>query len=70
MERDILKKSDGVLREGVEVKYASIDKLREQHKLPAAKLCNLLSVAQSGYQAWCANKIVPLRTLRQCYAVW
>lgn len=47
------------------MKYASIDKLRAQHKLPAAKLCNLLNVAKSGYQAWCANKIVPLRTLRQ-----
>ncbi len=52
------------------MKYASIDKLRAQHKLPAAKLCNLLNVAKSGYQAWCANKIVPLRTLGQCDAVW
>jgi putative transposase len=47
------------------VKYASIDKLRAQHKLPTSKLCSLLNVAKSGYQAWCANKIVPLRTLRR-----
>lgn len=47
------------------MKYASIDKLRAQHKLPTSKLCSLLNVAKSGYQAWCANKVVPLRTPRQ-----
>lgn len=47
------------------MKYASIDKLRAQHKLPTSKLCGLLNVAQSGYQAWCAKKVVPLRTPRQ-----
>lgn len=47
------------------MKYASIDKLRVQDKLPTSKLCKLLNVAKSGYQAWCANKVVPLRTRRQ-----
>ena len=47
------------------MKYASIDKLRAQHKLPTSKLCSLLNVAKSGYQAWCANKVLPLRTSRQ-----
>ena len=47
------------------MKYASIDKLRAQHKLPTSKLCSLLNVAKSGYQAWCANKVVPLCTPRQ-----
>jgi len=55
------------------VKYASIDKLRVQLKLPAAKLCRLLNVAQSGYQAWCAgkstNNIVPQRKLEEARLV-
>lgn len=47
------------------MKYASIDKLRVQHSIPAAKLCSLLNVAKSGYQAWCANKVLALRTPRK-----
>jgi putative transposase len=43
------------------VRYATIDKLRNQH--PAAKLCALLDVAKSGYQAWSAGKAVPPRKL-------
>src|SRR5665811_31063 len=38
-----------------------IDQLRHQH--PVAKLCNLLSVAKSGYQAWSTGKVVPPRKL-------
>ena len=49
------------------MKYASIAKLRAQHKLPTSKLCSLLNVAKSGYQAWRTNKVVPLRTARQLW---
>jgi len=38
-----------------------IDKLRNQH--PVARLCNLLDVAKSGYQAWSSGKVVPPRKL-------
>jgi len=34
-----------------------IDKLRNQH--PVAKLCALLDVAKSGYQAWSTGKVIP-----------
>jgi len=43
------------------VRYAMIDKLRNQH--PVARLCNLLDVAKSGYQGWTAGKVVPPRKL-------
>jgi hypothetical protein len=38
-----------------------IDQLRHQH--PVAKLCNLLNVTKSSYQAWSAGKVVPPRKL-------
>ncbi|MDX8400851.1 MAG: IS3 family transposase, partial [Gallionellaceae bacterium] len=38
-----------------------IDTLRNQH--PVARLCNLLDVAKSGYQAWSSGKVVPPRKL-------
>ena len=38
-----------------------IDQLRNQH--PVAKLCALLDVAKSGYQAWTTGKVVPPRKL-------
>ena len=43
------------------MKYAMIDQLRHQH--PIAKLCDLLNVAKSGYQAWSTGKVVPPRKL-------
>ena len=43
------------------MKYAMIDQLRHLH--PIFKLCDLLDVARSGYQAWCTGKIVPARKL-------
>jgi len=43
------------------VKYAMIDQLRNQH--PVSRLCLLLDVAKSGYQAWRSGKVVPLRKL-------
>lgn len=38
-----------------------IDKLRNQH--PVVRLCNLLDIAKSGYQAWNSGKVVPPRKL-------
>jgi putative transposase len=43
------------------VKYALIDQLRQQQ--PVTRLCALLDVATSGYQAWSAGKVVPARKL-------
>ncbi|MDP2761435.1 MAG: hypothetical protein Q8O64_13745 [Sideroxyarcus sp.] len=43
------------------MKYAMIDKLRNQH--PVAKLCALLDVAKSGYQVWSTGKVIPPRKL-------
>jgi len=45
------------------VKYAMIDKLRNQH--PVARLCTLLDVAKSGYPAWNSGKVVPPRKLEE-----
>ncbi|MEO6022010.1 MAG: IS3 family transposase [Burkholderiales bacterium] len=36
-----------------------IDRLRRSH--PVNKLCDLLDVAESGYQAWSAGKVIPPR---------
>lgn len=47
------------------MKYAMIDKLRNQH--PVAKLCALLDVAKSGYQAWSTGKVVPPRKLEEMH---
>jgi putative transposase len=47
MERDILKKGDGVLREGVTVKYAWIDKLKTVW--PVTLMCEVLGVSVSGF---------------------
>ena len=38
-----------------------IDQLR--HQLPAYRLCDLLDVARSGYQAWCSGKFISVRKL-------
>ena len=43
------------------MKYAMIDKLRNQH--PVTRLCNLLDIAKSDYQAWSSGKVVPPRKL-------
>ena len=47
MERDILKKSDGILREGVAVRYAFV----ERHRViwPIAVQCRVLQFSASGY---------------------
>ena len=41
------------------MRYALIDQLRKRH--PVAKLCDLLDVAKSGYQAWSADKVASPR---------
>ena len=38
-----------------------IDKLRHAH--PVDKLCPLMAVAKSGYQAWSRGKVIPARRL-------
>jgi putative transposase len=43
------------------VKYAMIDKFRHQH--PITRLCALVDVAKSGYQAWCTGKVTSPRKL-------
>ena len=43
------------------MRYAMIDKLRHTH--PVDKLCQLVDVAKSGYQAWSRGKVIPARRL-------
>lgn len=43
------------------MRYALVDQLRKQH--PVTRLCELLNVAKSGYQGWCAGKVVSPRKL-------
>ena len=43
------------------MRYAMIDKFRHQH--PVARLCALVDVAKSGYQAWCTGKVTSPRKL-------
>jgi transposase-like protein len=49
MERDI-KKSDGVLRQGVAVKYAFIERHRDQW--PVSIQCDVLDLSVSGFQQY------------------
>ncbi|MDY0331857.1 MAG: IS3 family transposase [Thiomonas sp.] len=49
MERDILGKSDGVLRKGSEVKYAFIE--RHRRVWPISVQCRVLEVSVAGYHA-------------------
>jgi putative transposase len=44
------------------VRYALIDQLRAQH--PVTRLCHLLNVAKSGYQAYSRGKVMPERKLQ------
>jgi hypothetical protein len=38
------------------MKYAMIDQLRNRH--PVSRLCTVLDIAKSGYQAWRSGKVV------------
>jgi putative transposase len=49
-ERDILKKSRGLLREGIDVKFGFVAKHRGIW--PADWLCEALSVSRGGFYAW------------------
>ena len=49
-ERDVLKKSGGVLRQGGDATYRFIDDPKDQR--PVRLLCDALEVAAAGYYAW------------------
>ena len=40
----------GIFREGVAVRYARIEKLRQHHSV--ATMCRIMEVSESGYHAW------------------
>ncbi|MBP6057674.1 MAG: transposase [Nitrosomonas sp.] len=50
MERDLLKKSNGLLCEGVAVKYGRMESLRQHY--PVALMSRVFEVSESGYYAW------------------
>ena len=50
MERDISKRSVGVLREGTAVKYAHI--VRQRGVWPTRSMCRMLAVSASGFYEW------------------
>ncbi|WP_088509277.1 IS3 family transposase [Burkholderia ubonensis] len=47
---EILPKGDGILREGVAMKYAWIDQHRDRYSV--SRLCRVLGVSRSGYCQW------------------
>ena len=49
------------------MKYAMIHKFRHRH--PVARLCALVDVAKSGYQAWCTGKVTSPRKLDDMWLV-
>ncbi|MEO7998452.1 MAG: IS3 family transposase [Gemmatimonadaceae bacterium] len=53
MERDNLKKSHRVLREGVDVKFGFI--VKHRGTWPVDVLCDALGVSRSGFYAWCTR---------------
>ncbi|MBL8352183.1 MAG: IS3 family transposase [Burkholderiaceae bacterium] len=61
MERDILGKSDGVLREGAGVKYAWIERHRQHW--PVSLACEVLGVSASGYHDHKLRSAKPRRNL-------
>ncbi|MEX3953674.1 IS3 family transposase [Paraburkholderia sp. EG287B] len=63
MERDILGKSDGVLCEGVGVKYAWIE--RHSRQWPVSVACQALGVSPSGYHNRKARDVDPDRPRRR-----
>ncbi|MCC8406025.1 IS3 family transposase [Paraburkholderia sp. MMS20-SJTN17] len=63
MERDILGKSDGILREEVSVKYAWIE--RHSRQWPVSVACEALGVSPSGYHNRKARDVDPDRPRRR-----
>ncbi|MBN3793301.1 IS3 family transposase [Burkholderia sp. Ac-20353] len=63
MERDILGKSDGILREEVGVKYAWIE--RHSRQWPVSVACEALGVSPSGYHNRKARDVDPDRPRRR-----
>ena len=54
---------DTLMALGQPLRYAMIHKFRNQH--PITRLCTLVDVAKSGYQAWCAGKVTSPRKLEE-----
>ena len=50
MEREILKKGDGLLRQGERVRFAFI--AAEKACFPVALMCRILAVSRAGFYAW------------------
>ncbi|MFQ5382543.1 MAG: IS3 family transposase [Dehalococcoidia bacterium] len=50
MEREILKKANGLLRQGKSVRFAFID--AEKASYPVRLMCRVLQVSRSGFYAW------------------
>ena len=50
MERDLLKKGDGLLRERVEIRFRFME--AEKAIFPVTLMCRVLEVSRSGYYAW------------------
>ncbi len=50
----------GVLRQGIAMRYAAVDSLRERY--PVSILCAVLEVSKSGYYEW-RNRSASARTL-------
>ena len=63
MEREISKKSDGLLREGERVRFAFID--AEKASYPVVLLCQVLEVSRSGYYAGAAPPRARARARRR-----
>ena len=57
MERDIVKKSGGVLCAGVAARYAVMKTMRLEY--PIAVLCRAFGVSRSGFYAWSNGKPSP-----------
>ena len=53
MERDMLKKISGLLRESPKVKYRSI---QDNPEYPVAKWAQMLKIERTGYYAWLRNR--------------
>ena len=63
MERDILKKRDGLLRRGVVVTYGFVEAHRERR--PVRLMCQVVGVAPGGYYGWRGRPVSPAAQRRE-----